>query len=230
VSTEWWAWKAGGVPKEQRDLIVNDFAELNHLEPTKRVAGEAIWQYVVDTLDPVTESTQLSRDNYFYHLCLQGRYSKKCHPRYMDHKSHAKLSRPGAFDGLRIHTDEIMEVIARMAPDTLTIAIVMDSMDWFPPVSEDARAQVVSLNKVLKMGGRVMFRSAARRPWYTRLFEENGFESKCEGLRRSGMGDCIDRVNMYASCWVCTKRRDVGGEEERGRGRGRASTLEELEI
>ena len=29
-----------------------------------------------------------------------------------------------AFDGLRIHTDEIMEVIARISPSTLTIAIV----------------------------------------------------------------------------------------------------------
>jgi len=34
-----------------------------------------------------------------------------------------------AFDGLRIHTDEIEEVIAEMSPGTLTIAVVMDSMD-----------------------------------------------------------------------------------------------------
>lgn len=34
------------------------------------------------------------------------------------------LSTPGAFDGLRIHTDEINEVINRITPGTLTIAVV----------------------------------------------------------------------------------------------------------
>lgn len=35
-----------------------------------------------------------------------------------------KLSSPGAFDGLRIHTDEINEVIKRITPRSLTIAVV----------------------------------------------------------------------------------------------------------
>lgn len=48
----------------------------------------------------------------------------RCHPRYLGVKAHAQLSRPDMFDGLRIHTDEIMEVIARISPSTLTIAIV----------------------------------------------------------------------------------------------------------
>lgn len=48
----------------------------------------------------------------------------RCHPRYLGVKAHAALSKPGTFDGLRIHTDEIMEVIARISPSTLTIAIV----------------------------------------------------------------------------------------------------------
>jgi betaine lipid synthase len=34
------------------------------------------------------------------------------------------LSRAGAFDGLRIHTDEINEVIARITPSTLSVAVV----------------------------------------------------------------------------------------------------------
>ena len=38
--------------------------------------------------------------------------------------AHRKLSQPGAFDGLRIHTDEIQEVIARLVPETLSKAIV----------------------------------------------------------------------------------------------------------
>lgn len=48
----------------------------------------------------------------------------RCHPGYLTAKAHTKLSRPEAFDGLRIHTDEINEVISRITPGTLTIAVV----------------------------------------------------------------------------------------------------------
>jgi betaine lipid synthase len=77
VSTEWWAWRAAGVPKEQRDLILDDFSQKTGRPKSKKECGEAIWQYMVDTLDPVVENTQLSRENYFYYVCLQGKYSKK---------------------------------------------------------------------------------------------------------------------------------------------------------
>ncbi len=77
VSTEWWAWKAAGVPPAQRKMIVDDFADRTGRPNDKNICGEAVWQYMVDTLDPVVETTQLSRDNYFYYLCLQGKYSRK---------------------------------------------------------------------------------------------------------------------------------------------------------
>lgn len=48
----------------------------------------------------------------------------RCHPAYLSPKAHVKLSSPGAFDGLRIHTDEINEVIKRITPRSLTIAVV----------------------------------------------------------------------------------------------------------
>lgn len=51
----------------------------------------------------------------------------RCYPGYLDAKAHAKLSRPNAFAGLRIHTDEINEVIVRINPATLTIAVVRNS-------------------------------------------------------------------------------------------------------
>ena len=48
----------------------------------------------------------------------------RCCPPYVNPKSYAKLSRPDAFSGLRIHTDEINEVIARIKFASLTIAVV----------------------------------------------------------------------------------------------------------
>ena len=275
ISTPWWAWKAAGVPATQRQMIVDDFhAQQSQQSPSRKrqtpaqkstQAGEAIWHYLSATFDPVIRSTLLSRENYFYHLCLMGRYSRKCHPRYLGVKSFAKLSRPGAFDGLRIHTDEIMEVIARITPGGLSVAVLMDSMDWFEPEYDEgdrghvdelthidgekrqevdqpspseqsqraspgkAREQVRALNKVLRMGGRVLLRSAGITPWYMSIFESEGF--RCENVGCRVDGKCVDRyvlsllqilytfggtplsvieltqrsVNMYASTWLCVK-------------------------
>jgi betaine lipid synthase len=134
---------------------------------------------------------------------MAGKFSPKCHPEYLSPQSHAKLSQPGALDGLRIHTDELEEVIARIMPGTLTVAVVMDSMDWFDPGAPAAAAQITKLNRALAMGGRVMLRSSALSPWYVKVFESHGFSPKRHGARIDGA--CIDRVNMYASCWICTK-------------------------
>jgi betaine lipid synthase len=198
VGKEKWLWKALGVPPNQRNLIEHDFLDQDDAidstgqtptVPTSR--SLAIFEYAVNTLDPVISSTLLSEDNAYYLLCLQGQYSRRCHPDYLTPKAHVKLSAPGAFDGLRIHTDELCEVIARMNAATLTIAIVMDSMDWFDPDADDARRQVEALNRALKMKGRVLLRSAGLTPWYVRVFEEGGFVAKRVAARMPGT--CIDR-------------------------------------
>ena len=72
VGTEWFAWKAAGVPPAQRSMIISDHTR----KGTSAARGEAIWRYIVNTLDPVVRDTLLSDDNYFYYLCLQGRYSQ----------------------------------------------------------------------------------------------------------------------------------------------------------
>ncbi|KAJ5483853.1 hypothetical protein N7539_006053 [Penicillium diatomitis] len=211
VSTEWFAWKAAGVPRNQRNMIVDDFFRRNGLttemKQGKDISGQSIWEYVVDTLDPVVNETLISNDNYFYYLCMQGKFSRRCHPTYLSPQAHVKMSTPGAFDGLRIHTDEINEVINRITPGTLTIAVVMDSMDWFDPAGDAAPAQARRFNAALKKGGRILLRSASIDPWYIKHFEQNGFSARRVGARFPGT--CIDRVNMYASTWICTKTEDV---------------------
>jgi betaine lipid synthase len=83
----------------------------------------------------------------------------------------------------------------------------MDSMDWFDPGCDEASVQIIALNRALAPGGRVMLRSAGLRPWYVRTFSRNGFAIKRVGARLKG--ECIDRVNMYASTWICTKTAEV---------------------
>ncbi|KAE8151716.1 hypothetical protein BDV25DRAFT_128522 [Aspergillus avenaceus] len=211
VGTEWFAWKAAGVPRNQRNMIIDDFYKRNGLnkdmKQAKDISGQSIWAYVVDTLDPVVKDTLISNDNYFYFLCLQGQFSRRCHPTYLSPKAHVKLSSPGAFDGLRIHTDEINEVIKRLTPRSITIAVIMDSMDWFDPEGTEASVQAQKLNHALKMDGRILLRSASIEPWYIQHFEENGFSARRVGARLPGT--CIDRVNMYASTWICTKTQEL---------------------
>lgn len=96
-----------------------------------------------------------------------------------------------------------------MQPGSLTIAVLMDSMDWFPPGGPEAPAQIRAVNASLKIGGRVLLRSAGLSPWYIKVFEELGFTSKRVAARVPA-GTCTDRVNMYASTWICTKVEGLG--------------------
>jgi betaine lipid synthase len=232
VSQEAFLWTALGVPKNQLAIIEADHAVSDAVcgsEPTaKNTRSHAIWEYMVNTLDPMVESTHIAADNPYYLVCVDGKFSRRCHPDYLSQKAHARLSRPDAFEGLRIHTDEIDEVIARITPGTLTVAVVMDSMDWFDPGSTAAAAQITKLNRALKMGGRVMLRSAGLKPWYISEFEKHGFVAKRMGAREDGA--CIDRVNMYASCWICTKNENLApptpGAEAEALGGAEITSLE----
>jgi betaine lipid synthase len=211
VAQESFLWSALGVPKNQLAMIEADHAESDAVRgpnaKAKNTRSHAIWHYMVNTLDPVAEETHIATDNPYYYVCVAGKFSRQCHPDYLNPRSHAKLSRPGALDGLRIHTDELEEVISRIMPGTLTVAVIMDSMDWFDHGSHAAAAQVSKLNRALKMGGRVLLRSSALVPWYMEVFKAHGFTAKRHGGRVDGV--CIDRVNMYASCWICTKTENL---------------------
>lgn len=209
-------WKAAGVPPNQAKLITNDYEAAEDSRVVKfsklRHEGESIWQYISDTLDPVARDTLLSEDNHYYLLCLAGAYTPRCHPPYLTQRAHQRLSRPGAFAPLRIHTDSLNDVTSKLAPGSLTIAVVMDSMDWFDPGNTDAAVQICSFNRALKMGGRVLLRSAGLKPWYIAVWELGGFSAKRVQCRLPG--ECVDRVNMYASTWLLTKVKSIGNKED----------------
>lgn len=214
ISNKGWLWRALGVPANQRAMIEHDYAKQDdaiidadatvvaQVSDSKEAAdvrnfgsGAAIWNYAVNTLDPVARDTSIADDNHYYHVCLAGRYSRRSHPSYLTPKAHVRLSRPRAFDGLRIHTDEVDQVLERLAPGSLTIAVVMDSMDWFDPNGAAADAQIGKLRSALKEGGRVLLRSAGLTPWYVARFEAAGFACKRVGARVPG--SCIDRLVFF---------------------------------
>ncbi|KAL4909694.1 hypothetical protein BDW74DRAFT_186212 [Aspergillus multicolor] len=205
ISQKAFLWTALGVPKNQLAMIESDYKSAVGASCNSR--SRAIWRYMVATVDPVAQQTHIGSDNPYYHVSLTGKYSRTCHPEYLSAEAHAMLSQPGALDNVRIQTDEVSEVLTRFPPAMLTVAVLMDSMDWFDPDEESGPEQIIRLNRAMKMGGRVLLRSAALQPWYIAAFTTRGFTAECISARTQGA--CIDRVNMYASCWVCTKVEDV---------------------
>ena len=67
----------------------------------------------------------------------------------------------------------------------------MDSMDWFDIQSNAAASQAQALNYALKIGGRILLRSAGLKPWYISVFESLGFSARRAAARLPGT--CIDR-------------------------------------
>ncbi|KAH3660290.1 hypothetical protein OGAPHI_006876 [Ogataea philodendri] len=180
-------WKALGVPANQAAMM-----------------GPSVIKYVVDTLDPVITRSLISSDNYFYYLTLKGRYSETNCPDYLTKTAYKSFSgKNSPIDNVRLHTDYLNDVFARLTKHSLTVAVIMDHMDWFDPEGKEADEEIAALNEALAHGGRVLLRSASTHPWYIKNFQDRGYICHPAGIREPGKS--IDRINMYASTWVCTK-------------------------
>jgi betaine lipid synthase len=156
-------------------------------------------EYVAATFDPIVRRSLLKDDNYFYLLCLTGRYTPKCCPDYLKPPVVNALRSSRALESFRLHTDTVEQVLGRLTQQTLTKAVLMDHMDWMDWDGIEVRKEVIALKKAMKPGGLVMFRSAAKNPWYVKVYEEEGFQCSPVSIRQD---NSIDRINMYASTWI----------------------------
>ncbi|GMF08540.1 unnamed protein product [[Candida] boidinii] len=129
-------WKALGVPANQAAMM-----------------GPSVIKYVVDTLDPVIGRSLISTDNYFYYLTLMGKYSQDNCPDYLKKDIYKKFSGPNSpIDNIRLHTDLLNDVFARLTKNSLTVAVIMDHMDWFDPEGTDADDEINALYGALAPG------------------------------------------------------------------------------
>ena len=82
VMTGDFLWKAAGVPPAQKAMIVSDHLDqggINHMRlDLNDNSGEAMFEYIDNTLDPVAKQTLLGEENFYYLLTLQGKYSRRC--------------------------------------------------------------------------------------------------------------------------------------------------------
>ncbi|KAJ3336111.1 hypothetical protein HDU93_003642 [Gonapodya sp. JEL0774] len=182
-------WVALGVPPRQMAMLLEEGTSSD---------------YIIDTIDPIIEQTHLRTDNYFYYSCLMMKYNKLSCPTYLKEEGFSTLKNDlSKLDAIRIHTDSIVNVLNnKVAPEELTKVILMDHLDWFD--RDMLMDELTALTPKVKIGGQVFWRSAAKYPWYNSVFEELGYEVKAIQIREKGM--CIDRVNMYASFYVGTKK------------------------
>ncbi|KAE9411149.1 S-adenosyl-L-methionine-dependent methyltransferase [Gymnopus androsaceus JB14] len=184
-------WNALGVPMNQRRMLLNE---------------GSVYEYVRDTLDPLLSTYLLKTDNYFYLLCLLGHYTHASCPAYLTRPGFEalKANKGKTLDAFRLHTDSIYNVLCGLNSSSLTRSLIMDHLDWFTPASKDVDDEVAQLARVTSPGGFVFWRSAARYPWYNKVFERSGFRVEPVGVRK-GSEIALDKVNMYASFWKATR-------------------------
>ena len=139
-----WSWIAplGGVPLEQ----------LNLLSRNPKV--------FVDRLIEVLKVRVWKPNNYFYYGYIVGEFAPDCCPRYLEKKNFANLKK--RVDRVQLFHGTWADAAVREGPGSITIASLLDSMDWMPPemIAENISKVVANMDKEK---GRIYWRSFADR-------------------------------------------------------------------
>jgi betaine lipid synthase len=178
------AWFAGGVPRKQLELIKND--------------GIKVTDYFFRCIDNMVSNSHLKDDNYFYYNMATGKYTKNNCPAYLRHENYNKFHNGDLLNRLVISNDYFINELRNRKYDKI---ILMDHVDWQCP--KQAHELAKALYDHTNPGAKIIFRSAALYPFYADILEEVGFKVVC--LDRITNWGYMDRVNMYASFYLCTK-------------------------
>lgn len=174
---------AMGVPRAQRDLIMNGFE--GGLAGFLRNSVRRVFTEV-----PVTE-------NYFWRVYATGSYSPECAPGYLRENNFETLQE--TVDRAHIHNTTMIEFL-KNNPRDYTHYVLLDHQDWLAwndPASLEEEWQQILKNS--KPGTRILMRSASPKVDFLPDFvleqvdfqEETNLHSKC-------------RVGTYASLLVGT--------------------------
>lgn len=102
------------------------------------------------------------RENYFYHLYLNGRYTPDCCPAYLEER-HFSTLRQGT-DRIQLHTTTLADFLHRN-PGQYTQFVLLDHQDWLAANAPAALAEEWRLIMAnCQPGSRILLRSAASRP------------------------------------------------------------------
>jgi betaine lipid synthase len=200
LNNRWFLWNGCGVPQAQMAMLNDEGGPM---------------EYLLATFDPLMKNHLLSKDQYFYYLCLNLRY-RSCEeggcPTFLTQKGYEVMQT--RLSNVTVHTDTIANVCRKIAQSKtmkpLTKAVILDHMDWMDEAL--ALDEIEAMKACMEKGGQVFWRSAAREPWYNELFSRMGFEVKLIHRRPHfntpsavGEQELLDRVNMYASFYYAVK-------------------------
>jgi betaine lipid synthase len=200
LNNRWFLWHGCGVPQAQMDMLNEE---------------GGMMEYIIATFDPLIKNHLLSKDQYFYYLCLNLRY-RSCEeggcPTFLTQKGYEVAK--SRLNNIKVHTDTIANVCRKIARSKtmkpLTKAVILDHMDWMDEAL--ASDEIDAMRSCMVKGGKVFWRSAAREPWYNDLFTSMGFEVKLIHRRphfktpcAQGEQELLDRVNSYASFYYAVK-------------------------
>jgi S-adenosylmethionine-diacylglycerol 3-amino-3-carboxypropyl transferase len=105
-------------------------------------------------------SVCLLRDNYFWRVYLDGRYSRESCPEYLKPWNFARL-KAGLVDNIQVRTATVTEAL-RKTGETFTAFILLDHMDWLCERPELLEEEWRSIFAAAAAGARVIFRSGAK--------------------------------------------------------------------
>lgn len=94
LTTSFFNWHALGVPKNQMNCFLND---------------GTVEDFITATLDPLPSMARLKDDNYFFFLCLNGRYSRASCPAYLKPEGFRVLQNAKVNGAFKLHTDTILK-------------------------------------------------------------------------------------------------------------------------
>lgn len=177
-------WFAGGVPSAQLDLITRD--------------DNNVMTYFKRCINNMLHNSHIRADNYFYYNILTGKYTHANCPAYLKYDNFMALKN-GLINNLYISNDLFINELRQRTYDKV---ILMDHADW--QNEKQTRELASTLMKQVNDKGLIIFRSAGVAPMYADHLRECGFKVSCVDTIENAKG-YMDRVNMYASFYMCEK-------------------------
>lgn len=168
-----------GVPRAQRDLILNGYPG--------GVSG-----YVQDRLRHLMSEVPV-QENYFWRLYLHGEYSADCCPNYL-REEHLPTLRAG-IERVHLHTASFSDFLAGH-PEPFTHFVLLDHQDWL--VAHDPAGLEREWRLILERsapGARVLMRSAAPAVSFLPAVAQQGLRQRSD----PGGWHLRDRVGTYGS-------------------------------
>lgn len=173
-----------GVPRAQRKLISEEYPG-------------GVGEFIVNSVRRVFTKIDI-KDNYFWHVYIDGHYTKNCCPSYLVETNYAVLKERA--DHIKTHTTSMSKFL-KDNPAEYTNYVLLDHQDWLaandvPALEEEW--QLILKNS--KPGTRILMRSAAMRIDFFPEFVKEKVEwipqEELEALHNQ------DRVGTYGCVYV----------------------------